>query len=115
MRLPVIYFAIISAARSLSKVAFDSFIRDSIAFDLSEDPVKLLISLDAGLESQLSESRLIQIAGSSRAPEWMTEGDKLRLRRRGLHFIDLTGAEEILGGQRLIEKGSENEGTLSCL
>jgi hypothetical protein len=110
MKLLLTLLTIISATRAFSQITFDAFNQADV-LDLSQDPVKLLVSLDPSLEKHLNEPRLIQIAGAAdQQPEWLVEGDKLRLRREGIHFRDLTGAEDILGGRRLTEKGPVNEG-----
>ncbi|KAH7906277.1 Zn-dependent exopeptidase [Hygrophoropsis aurantiaca] len=49
------------------------------------DPVDVMRLLDP---TALDEPRLLQVFG--REAVWMTEGDKLRLRRQGLKFMDLT-------------------------
>jgi len=56
------------------------------------DPVDALIALRPGLESYLSSDRLLQIFDGTPDPEpiWGTEGDKLRLRREGKGFMDVT-------------------------
>jgi leucyl aminopeptidase len=42
-------------------------------------------------------------------PEWMTEGDKLRLRRRGKKFVDITDHEEFYAQQAGILSGKASE------
>jgi hypothetical protein len=53
------------------------------------DPVAALVSLQPDFAAELAQPRLLHIFGEQK-PEWMTEGDKLRLRRRGRKFIDIT-------------------------
>lgn len=62
------------------------------------DPVDAFISLQddsvrADAEAALSEPRLLRRMGERKA-EWMTEGDKMRLRRDGVKFMDITDHEE---------------------
>ncbi len=56
-----------------------------------EDPVEAMLSLHPSLEAELAEPRLLQIMDKEGETRWMTEGDKMRLRRAGVDFIDLTG------------------------
>lgn len=53
------------------------------------DPVDAFISLRPESEAELAEPRFLKIFGE-KEPQWMTEGDKLRLRRRGKKFMDVT-------------------------
>jgi leucyl aminopeptidase len=53
------------------------------------DPVDALLSLQPDLAAELALPRLLHIVGE-REPEWLTEGDKLRLRRHGKKFVDIT-------------------------
>ncbi len=66
------------------------------------DPVKALLVLDPSCSKQVAEPRLLQIMNGLGLDEgeirWMTEGDKLRLRREGLDFIDLTGRSGLVEG-----------------
>lgn len=68
---------------------------DAILSALStySDPVDALVSLRPELADELAEPRLLHVFGS-KAPEWMTEGDKLRLRRQGLKFKDITDYQD---------------------
>ena len=63
------------------------------ALEAQSDPVAAMISLDPSSEIFLSQPRLLRVSGSKEA-EWMTEGDKLRLRRQGKKFVDITEHEE---------------------
>lgn len=58
------------------------------------DPVDALIALRPELATQLSERRLIKVFGEDVME--MTEGDKLRLRRAGKKFIDLTQSQGVV-------------------
>jgi leucyl aminopeptidase len=64
---------------------------DAIFAALKEhsDPVAALVSLHPDFAAELAQPRLLHVFGEHK-PEWMTEGDKLRLRRRGRKFIDIT-------------------------
>lgn len=57
------------------------------------DPVDALVSLRPELADELAEPRLLHVFGN-KTPEWMTEGDKLRLRRQGLKFKDITDYQD---------------------
>lgn len=57
------------------------------------DPVDALVSLRPELADELAEPRLLHVAGHE-APRWMTEGDKLRLRRKGRKFKDITDYQD---------------------
>jgi leucyl aminopeptidase len=69
------------------------------ALEAHSDPVEALISLDSENESFLAEPRLLRVLGDDSEPQWMTEGDKLRLRRQGKKFIDITDHEEFYAEQ----------------
>ncbi|KII92043.1 hypothetical protein PLICRDRAFT_103137 [Plicaturopsis crispa FD-325 SS-3] len=56
---------------------------------LHDDPVEVMKLLEPANAAELDEPRLLQVFGKD--AEWMTEGDKLRLRKNGLAFMDLTG------------------------
>ena len=53
------------------------------------DPVDAFLSVHPESADELAQPKLIRIAGE-KEPEWMTEGDKMRLRRAGKRFIDIT-------------------------
>ncbi|KAI0192843.1 peptidase [Astrocystis sublimbata] len=57
------------------------------------DPVDALVSLRPELADELAEPRLLHVFGHD-APQWMTEGDKLRLRREGRKFKDITDYQD---------------------
>ncbi|WVQ98385.1 hypothetical protein IAU59_005508 [Kwoniella sp. CBS 9459] len=68
------------------------------AIDTFSDPVDALLSLKPELEEMMAEKRLIWVfENGPREGMWMTEGDKLRLRRQGKKFMDLTEAPDPLG------------------
>lgn len=81
------------------------------------DPVAAYVSLQsedirAETEAVLAEPCLLQIMGAAK-PEWMTEGDKMRLRRNGTDFMDITEHEEFYAEQvhdAAAEKPSELSG-----
>ena len=56
--------------------------------DLHDDPVDAYLSIFPDAVNELREPRLLRVAGKE--AEWMTEGDKMRLRRKHLHFMDIT-------------------------
>ncbi|KFA81199.1 hypothetical protein S40288_07515 [Stachybotrys chartarum IBT 40288] len=57
------------------------------------DPVDAFISLRPEAADELAEPRLLRVAGE-REPRWLTEGDKMRLRRQGKKFTDITDYEQ---------------------
>lgn len=67
------------------------------ALDAHSDPIDALVSLQPELAAQLAEPRLIHVFGEA-APEWMTEGDKLRLRRQHKKFMDITNHQDLYTG-----------------
>lgn len=58
------------------------------ALETHSDPVTALIFLQPETAAELAEPRLLQVTGAE--PVWMTEADKLRLRRKGKKFMDIT-------------------------
>ena len=62
------------------------------------DPVAALVSLQPESAASLAEPRLLHVFGDGNS-EWMTEGDKLRLRRRGKKFADITDHQEFYAQQ----------------
>ncbi|KAK1974605.1 peptidase family M28 [Colletotrichum cereale] len=64
------------------------------ALEKHSDPVDALVSLQPEMAAKMSEARLIHVFGEKEA-EWMTEGDKLRLRRKGRKFRDITDFQEL--------------------
>jgi leucyl aminopeptidase len=77
------------------------------AIDAYPDPVDALLSLRPDLALSLSTPRLLDVAGQDGAV-WMTEGDKLRLKREGRFFIDITGRPDAVDAQSLAgSKASE--------
>ncbi|KAI1279001.1 peptidase family M28 [Xylaria sp. FL0933] len=63
------------------------------ALNAHDDPVDALVSLRPELADELAEPRLLHVFVHE-TPQWMTEGDKLRLRRQGRKFKDITGFQE---------------------
>lgn len=70
------------------------------ALDVHHDPVDAFISLYPEAKDDLAQPRLLHVLGrrAGENPKWGTEGDKLRLRRRGKKFIDLTDHHEFYAG-----------------
>ncbi|KAJ4387419.1 hypothetical protein N0V93_008011 [Gnomoniopsis smithogilvyi] len=87
---------------------------DSIlaALKAHSDPVDALISLQPELAEQLAERRLIHVFGEAEA-KWMTEGDKLRLRREGKKFRDITDHQELYADSVNAQAGKANLPKLS--
>ena len=59
------------------------------ALEAHADPVDAFVALRPDAARTLAEPRLLHVRGEER-PRWMTEGDKLRLRRRHQKFMDIT-------------------------
>ncbi|EFQ35787.1 peptidase family M28 [Colletotrichum graminicola] len=64
------------------------------ALEKHSDPVDALVSLQPEMAAKMAEARLMHVFGEKKA-EWMTEGDKLRLRRKGRKFRDMTDFQEL--------------------
>ncbi|ROV90373.1 hypothetical protein VMCG_09722 [Cytospora schulzeri] len=64
------------------------------ALDTYSDPIEALASLQPGSASELLELRLIHVFGQPK-PQWMVEGEKMRLRREGKKFMDITNHREL--------------------
>lgn len=62
------------------------------ALEAHDDPVDAFVFLQPESEAELAQPRLLHVSGEEE-PRWMTEGDKLRLRRRGRKFADITDHE----------------------
>jgi leucyl aminopeptidase len=63
------------------------------ALEAHPDPVDAYLSLKPEAAAELAAPRLLHVAGEE-APRWMTEGDKMRLRRERKKFTDITDHEE---------------------
>ena len=59
----------------------------------NNDPVEVIHLLDPVYAAILNEPRLVEVIRTEAA--WMTEGDKLRFKKQGLSFMDLTGHENL--------------------
>ncbi|CZS98007.1 uncharacterized protein RAG0_06909 [Rhynchosporium agropyri] len=77
------------------------------ALDVHSDPVAALLSLQPELEADLAARRLLHVSGEKK-PEWITEGDKLRLRRQGKKFVDITEHEQFYAQQVDTASGKAN-------
>jgi leucyl aminopeptidase len=62
------------------------------------DPVAALLSLQPEIAADLAEPRLLHVFGQEK-PQWLTEGDKLRLHSHGKKFMDITDHEELYAQQ----------------
>lgn len=62
------------------------------------DPVAALVSLQPAIAADLAKPRLLHVFGEQK-PKWMTEGDKLRLRRKGKKFADITDHQDFYAQQ----------------
>ncbi|KAG7562264.1 hypothetical protein FFLO_02252 [Filobasidium floriforme] len=86
--------------------------------DIGFDVVGLLKELDPSIAEELDEPRFIWVFDGSEDQDgngvegeggrWMTEGDKVVLRRQGKKFVDLTGREGRWSGDKS-GSGSEEE------
>ncbi|KAI1814979.1 peptidase family M28 [Poronia punctata] len=63
------------------------------ALETYADPVDALVSLRPELTDELAQPRLLHVQGDDKA-KWMTEGDKMRLRRKGQKFKDMTDYQD---------------------
>ncbi|GAP86703.1 putative peptidase family M28 [Rosellinia necatrix] len=70
-----------------------------VAVQTHPDPVDALVSLRPELADELAEPRLLHVFGHG-TPQWMTEGDKLRLRRNGRKFKDITDYQDEVASWR---------------
>lgn len=64
------------------------------ALEQFADPVDAMLALDSAQEEVLAEARYLEVfdgPGGQGQLKWLTEGDKLRLRRANIDFIDWTG------------------------
>ncbi|KAF8862856.1 Zn-dependent exopeptidase [Acephala macrosclerotiorum] len=68
------------------------------ALKTHSDPVAALVSLQPEVAADLAQPRLLHVIGEQK-PEWMTEGDKLRLRKQGKKFIDITDHQDFYAQQ----------------
>lgn len=59
------------------------------ALRLHPDPVDAFLAIHPESVDELARPKLLRVAGETE-PEWMTEGDKMRLRRSGKKFVDVT-------------------------
>lgn len=88
--------------------------------EIEFDIIGLLKELDPSIAEELDEPRFIWVFGSDKGQDgnevegeggrWMTEGDKVVLRRQGKKFVDLTGREGRWSGD---ESGLGEEGLKS--
>lgn len=81
------------------------------------DPVDAYLALRPEAAAELAERRLLHVSGEQE-PEWMTVGDKMRLRRKGKKFMDVTDYQDVYAEQvgALAGKASmfEAHGPRSC-
>jgi len=57
------------------------------------DAIQLLKELEPAKAHELDEPRFLHVFGEDQG-RWMTEGDKVNLRRQDKKFVDLTGRED---------------------
>ncbi|KAK2041985.1 peptidase family M28 [Colletotrichum somersetense] len=94
-----------AAAVPVTAWAVDSSIH--AALDKHSDPVDALVYLHPELAAEMSKARLIHVFGEKKA-EWMTEGDKLRLRRKGRKFRDITDFQDLYADSVDAQSGKAN-------
>jgi leucyl aminopeptidase len=63
------------------------------ALDRHPDPVDAYLWLHPEASEKLAEPRLLRVAGEAE-PRWLTEGDKMRLRRQHKKFVDVTDHQD---------------------
>ena len=68
------------------------------ALKTHSDPVTAFLSLQPNIAAHLAEPRLLHVFGQEK-PQWLTEGDKLRLHRDGKKFMDITDYEDLYAEQ----------------
>ncbi|WRT64463.1 uncharacterized protein IL334_001395 [Kwoniella shivajii] len=83
------------------------------ALDEYDDPVDALVALKPDLKQMMAEPRLLWIFGEEQTRQgiWMTEGDKLRLRRENKKFMDLTDND--FGMEQALMAGKANTPSLT--
>jgi hypothetical protein len=78
------------------------------------DPVEAMLLIDPSMATKLAEPKLLQLFNGKDAvgeTKWMTEGDKMGLRRQGIDWIDLTGRDSLVS-PRFDTKPSEQRAAL---
>ncbi|KAK8058251.1 peptidase family M28 [Apiospora phragmitis] len=68
------------------------------------DPVDAFVALHPEAVKELTEPKLLHLQGEEK-PQWMTEGDKLRLRRQHKKFVDITDHYEFYAQHVGIQAG----------
>lgn len=64
------------------------------------DPVDAYLALQPEAAAQLAEPRLLHVIGEQ-TPQWLTVGDKMRLRRKGKKFMDVTNYQDVYEQQQV--------------
>ncbi|KAG5982550.1 hypothetical protein E4U55_001737 [Claviceps digitariae] len=75
------------------------------ALEKHPDPVDAFVSLYPERADELAQPRLLYIFNEN--TKWMTEGDKLRLKRKGKKFADLTDHDEFIKANQMSSKAGE--------
>lgn len=68
------------------------------------DPVDAFVALRPEAAKALAVPRLLHVQGAETS-QWMTEGDKLRLRRQRKKFVDITDHYEFYAQQADVQAG----------
>ncbi|KAI1322167.1 peptidase family M28 [Xylariaceae sp. FL0255] len=71
------------------------------AIEAHPDPIDAYLSLYPKQAAELAAPRLIHVHGDEAGPQWLTEGDKMRLRRAGKKFKDITDFQDLYYNQDL--------------
>jgi len=104
MKLPALFKSfilldVLASASVASLSAQSAFSSDPVAYytellaAYNNDPIQAMQVADPAYAATFDEPRLIEVFGAER--QWMTEGDKLRLKQAGLAFMDVTDFEDI--------------------
>jgi leucyl aminopeptidase len=76
------------------------------ALEIHADPVEAFLYLHPEASDELAQPRLLYVA-DAHEPQWMTEGDKMRLRRQGKKFTDITDHEDFIRDQQVSAEESK--------
>lgn len=92
--------AVLAPSPEVANARAEHVVDDAIlaALKLYSDPVAALISLQPEIAVELAEKRLLHVIGDEK-PEWRTEGEKLRLRKQGKKFVDITDHQDFYAQQ----------------
>jgi leucyl aminopeptidase len=91
---------VLGPLRHVPETYGDHIPKDAVlaAIERYSDPVDAMVSLRPDAAIHLDQPRLLRVFGEEKA-EWMTEGDKLRLRKEGKKFMDITDHHDFYAQQ----------------